>query len=95
MVESLNPGSFRESEHVSAPLQEEGRQYFTLAYFSLVTLTSVGYGDIIPGSGIVRSLAVVEAIIGQFYIAVLIGELIGKRVSQAMAGRPSGETRSG
>jgi hypothetical protein len=89
LTESLNPGSFQGNEQFSTQLQEEDRQYFTFVYFSLVTLTSVGYGDITPGSGIARSLAVVEAIIGQFYIAVLIGELIGKRVSQAMSRRPS------
>jgi hypothetical protein len=90
LTESINPKSFQGNEPLSIQLQEEDRQYFTLVYFSLVTLTSVGYGDITPGSGTARSLAVVEAILGQFYIAVLIGELIGKRVSQAMSRQPSG-----
>jgi hypothetical protein len=76
-------------------LQEDDRDHLMLTYFSFVTLTSVGYGDITPGSRTVRSLAVLEAIIGQFYIAVLIGELIGKRVSQAVLGQPSGPAKSG
>jgi hypothetical protein len=42
----------------------------------------------------VRSLAVVEAILGQFYLAVLIGELIGKRVSQVIADQPSDPAKS-
>jgi hypothetical protein len=61
---------------------------FRLTYFSLITLTTVGYGDITPASDVARSLAVVEAVIGQFYIAVLIGQLVGLRVSQSTAGPP-------
>jgi cystathionine gamma-lyase len=37
-------------------------------YFSYITLTTVGYGDLTPGSGLTRSLAVVEALTGQFYL---------------------------
>jgi hypothetical protein len=88
LAESLDPGSIQVNERLTRQLPADDEQYFTFAYFSLVTLTTVGYGDIAPASGTARSLAVVEAIIGQFYIAGLIGELIGKRVSQAMS--PSG-----
>src|SRR5262249_16444355 len=95
LTEALNPGSFRGSEQFSTQLEMDDRHHFMLIYFSFVTLTSVGYGDITPGSGIVRSLAVVEAMMGQFYIAVLIGELIGKRVSQAVSGQTSGPAKSG
>lgn len=94
LAESLNPGSFRGTEQFSTPLQVDDRHHFILSYFSFVTLTSVGYGDITPGSGTARSLAVFEAMVGQFYIAVLIGELIGKRVSQAMSGRSSDSLRT-
>ena len=89
ITECLEPGSFQVSEHFSTQLPVEPRYHFIFAYFSFVTLTSVGYGDIVPTSGTARSLAVIEAMIGQFYIAVLIGELIGKRVSQAMSGQTS------
>jgi hypothetical protein len=95
LTESLNPGSFQVNEQASTQLQGDDRQYFTFVYFSLATLTTLGYGDITPRSGIARSLAVVEAIIGQFYIAVLIGELIGKRVSQAISGQRSRPAQSG
>jgi hypothetical protein len=94
ITDVFNPGSFRGSEHLSTPHVDD-RQHFLLTYFSFVTLTSVGYGDITPGSGMARSLAVVEAMIGQFYIAVLIGELIGKRVSQAVASQSSDSAKSG
>ncbi len=57
----------------------EGAQTFPLVdavYFSFVTLTTVGYGDILPLSRILRSLAVVEAVIGQLYVAVMIARLV-------------------
>jgi hypothetical protein len=94
VTESLNPGSFYGNEQFSTQLQREDRQYPTFVYFSLVTLTSVGYGDITPRIGFARSLAVVDAIIGQFYIAVLIGELIGKRVSQTISRRPAARPKA-
>ena len=47
-----------------------------LVYFSFTTLTTVGYGDIVPVHAIVRSLANLEALIGQLYPVILIGRLI-------------------
>src|SRR5262249_16431504 len=46
-------------------------------YFSLVTLTSLGYGDIIPVHPLARSLAVCEGVVGQLYPAILIAGLVG------------------
>ena len=48
----------------------------TLLYFSIVTLSTLGYGDIIPLTGEVRALAAIEAVIGQFYIAVIVARLV-------------------
>ena len=47
-----------------------------LVYFSFVTLTSVGYGDIFPMHPVARSLANVEAIVGQLYPATLLARLV-------------------
>jgi len=84
LTEIMAPRSFRGPEDVVARLGVHEERYFVLVYFSLVTLTTVGYGEITPGSELTRSLAVVEAILGQFYIAVLIADLIGKKLSQAV-----------
>ncbi len=46
-------------------------------YFSFTTLTSVGYGDVLPVHQLSRTLAVSEALIGQLYPAVLIAGLLG------------------
>jgi hypothetical protein len=45
-------------------------------YFSFITLATVGYGDMVPGNGVVRNLAIVEAIAGQFYLAEMIARLM-------------------
>ena len=50
--------------------------YGSLLYFSFVTLTSVGYGDIVPVHSLARSLANLEAIIGQLFPATLLARLI-------------------
>ena len=47
-------------------------------YFSFVTLTTLGYGDILPVSGIARSLVIVEAITGVMFIAIMISRLVGR-----------------
>jgi hypothetical protein len=47
-----------------------------LIYFSFVTLTTVGYGDIVPVHPLARSLSSVEAIIGQLYPATLLARLV-------------------
>lgn len=51
-------------------------------YFSLVTLTTLGYGDIIPVSGLARSLAGIEAVMGQMYLTVLVARLVGVYISE-------------
>ena len=48
-----------------------------LAYYSFVTLTTLGYGDITPATPYARALSNLEAIFGQFYIAILVAALVG------------------
>jgi len=66
---------------------EEFRKSYMLAYFSFVTLTTLGYGDITPLTPQARAFAYIEAIIGQMYLAILIARLVGLQVAQAMSGR--------
>ena len=51
-------------------------------YFSFVTLTTLGYGDITPVNAIARALAYLEAAIGQVYLTVLIASLVGMHISK-------------
>jgi Ion channel len=58
------------------PLQDNLAVAGNLIYFSFVTLTSVGYGDIVPLHPFARGLSNVEAIIGQLYPATLLARLV-------------------
>ena len=49
---------------------------FTAMYFSFITLTTVGYGDILPVSGAARMLAMTEAMTGTFYMAIMVARLV-------------------
>ena len=51
-------------------------------YYSLITQTSVGYGDIVPLKPYTRSIATFIAVTGQFYIAIIVALLVGKFSSQ-------------
>jgi voltage-gated potassium channel Kch len=58
-----------------------------LTYFSLVTITTLGYGDIVPLSSTARLLATMEAMTGQFYIAVVVATFVSMYTTQAIARR--------
>lgn len=75
LVELLAPGSFEIP--ASFTVGPDGDQRASLAYFSLATLTTVGYGDIHPTRPGVGALAVTEAIVGQLYLAVTVARLVG------------------
>jgi voltage-gated potassium channel Kch len=50
---------------------------FIMTYFSFVTLTTLGYGDISPVTPVAQVLVVLEAVTGMFYIAIIVASLIG------------------
>jgi voltage-gated potassium channel len=77
-VETLHPGSFNIPEGQNI----EASRYFL--YYSFVTLTTLGYGDITPATSITRSLCILEAVIGQLYLVVQVAWLVGVHVSQSM-----------
>jgi len=51
-------------------------------YFTLITLTTTGYGDITPTAPISKSLSLLIAICGQFYVAVIVAIIVGKFSNQ-------------
>ena len=55
-------------------------------YYSFVTLTTVGFGDIVPAHRVARSLTVSEVLTGQLYLAILIGRLVGMQMSSELSG---------
>jgi len=61
--------------------QDLSKTIGAMVYFSLTTITTIGYGDILPVHAFARSLATLEAVIGQFYVGILIATLVGLHVS--------------
>ena len=81
LVEEIFPGSmlgFTEADW-HANLQDA-------VYYSFVTLTTLGYGEITPVQPLARFLAYMEALTGQFYIAILVASLIGIRLAKIRDG---------
>jgi voltage-gated potassium channel len=77
---AVDPESIRLASVVHS--EEGGRNVFSeMYYFSFVTLTTLGYGDILPVSRLARSLATMEAIVGQLYLAVVVASLVGIQIS--------------
>lgn len=76
MLETLAPGSF---EMPGGPIQEDRLLFL---YFSLVTITTLGYGDMTPLTDRAAGLASVEALTGQIYLVVLVAWLVGMHVSK-------------
>jgi len=77
LVLDFNLGSFVEQ---GVPIvrseAEPGTYATTLLYYSFVTLTTLGYGDIAPSGDIARMFAVSEALIGQLYLVVFLARLV-------------------
>ncbi|HKQ97800.1 MAG TPA: ion channel [Candidatus Polarisedimenticolia bacterium] len=64
-----------------------GDKRIDLYYFSFVTLTTVGYGDVLPIHPLARSLAVLEALTGQLFPAILIARLVAQELTEREAKR--------
>lgn len=80
LLNSVHPGSFRLGEEVTTTTGQAHSgpaQLSLFLYFSFVTLSTVGYGDILPLTGPAHGLAALEGIIGQFYMAVLVARFVG------------------
>lgn len=78
LVARMSPGAFSGVAASSQPLHG-----FDALYFSLITLTTAGYGDIAPVSGPARMLAMLEAVTGTMYMAALVARLVSGYSSAA------------
>lgn len=75
-LNSVSSGSFSGLQYSSLR-----GQLTEFIYFSFITLTTLGYGDISPISPLARTLAYLEAGFGQFYIAILVASLVGIHIT--------------
>jgi hypothetical protein len=78
ILEGLSPGSFL----VTQGQFEDSRIHFI--YYSFVTITTVGFGDILPVSLTARAFSIVEMVVGQIFLIVLIARLVGINITQSM-----------
>jgi len=76
LLDIISPGSF----HGVSRLGEPGWDSAWI-YFSFVTMTTLGYGDLLPISATARALAYMQAVVGQFYIAILVAGLVSAYIS--------------
>ena len=83
IILQLRPDAF----HFPGTLPDEGVARSSLFYFSLTTLTTLGYGDILPLRPVARALATMEGLIGQLYPAVLIGRLVSLQITTSQESR--------
>jgi hypothetical protein len=60
-----------------------GELFATFSYFSLTTISTIGFGDIYPQTLQSRYAAVAEGITGQFYLAILVARLVGMQMTQS------------
>jgi hypothetical protein len=81
LLEYAAPGSFANAcpQRPTAALDcvAELGEFPRLVYFSFVTMTTVGYGDVVPLTRAAEGLVVVTSVSGQLYLAILIGRLVG------------------
>jgi len=80
-IEVLQPGSFG----VSAQKGEASLPQ--LAYFSFTTLTTLGFGDIVPLRSLARSLVMLEALVGQLFPVILIARLVTLEIEHQESNR--------
>ena len=76
ILELLAPGSF------SFPDRAIRTDTMRFEYFSFVTITTLGYGDVTPLTNKASALALLEAFVGQVYLVVLVAWLVGMHVSR-------------
>lgn len=72
----IHPGAFN-----GIDVDISNCRFTDLLYYSYVTLSTLGYGDITPVTPIARTLAFLEALFGQFYIAILVASFVGMHIS--------------
>lgn len=87
LLELLEPGAFSFPARGGSNFGLAGsgaERAIDLLYYSFTTLTTLGYGDIIPASAFARMFAVTEAVVGQVILVVLVAHLVGLHVAQSI-----------
>ena len=86
MVELLAPGSFSVNLDIRWQLEDWHLRRALFNYFSFSTMSSLGYNDITPAAPITNTLTWIEVMTAQFYLAVVIAQIVGMKLAQAIGG---------
>ena len=89
IIARVDSNAFKIPETTASYLGDSLIDLSSAMYFSFVTLTTLGYGDITPINEFARSLAFLEAAMGQIYLTVLIASLVGVHISTSEKGAQS------
>ena len=84
IADSLQPGTLAYTEALLGPGDEPSDRGL-YAYFSFVTLTTLGYGDITPVTDAGRLLAMLEATLGQLFLVIVVARIVGLNTAQRIA----------
>jgi hypothetical protein len=76
VIELVDPASF------NIDLSRPQDYLLEFQYFSFVTITTLGYGDITPVTEVVKAITALEAVVGQLYLVVAVAWLVGMYVSK-------------
>jgi voltage-gated potassium channel len=77
----IDPTSFS-FEHLTGEMNPSYSYFSNYTYYAFVTLTTLGYGDVVPLSPAARSLSIFTSITGQMYVAIIIAALVSKYLGQ-------------
>jgi hypothetical protein len=90
-VELLAPGAFSVSPEIRWQLEDWHLRRALFNYFSFTTMASLGYNDITPTAPIANTLTWIEVMTAQFYLAVVIAQIVGLKLAQTITpGRRAG-----
>jgi hypothetical protein len=89
VMEAVAPGSFRADDASADHLRDPQRADFLFIMYSLLTQTTVGTDALAPASRTAQAIAAVQGVAGQFYLAIIVADLVGKRMSQVLTEQPS------
>lgn len=76
LLSVVSPASF-----VGITGESWNEQLYEYIYYSFVTLTTLGYGDVLPVAPVARTLSYIEAVLGQMYLTVLVAALVGIHIA--------------
>ena len=81
-IVSINPDLY-DFKPVYTNIEDEISHFQEYLYYGFITMTTTGYGDIVPRESVSRSLAILISVTGQLYLTIIVALLVGKYASQA------------